>query len=261
MTNVSCCVENSNNNHNNNSPRSPRRSVSRVAEKYSLRPRTLARRLQDVDRKREGLSRRSSTESPYKSRPPPLSKYRRKTANARERHRMKEINDAFEALRRTLPDFCSSRRATATATTAAMTKIATLRLAVRYIRALSHILQEGGHPGDISFFDHLSLDAHSMNASQMASSKGANSIPPQLHASSPDTSPLSSSSSPSASRNFSSVSCSFGSSDDINDFLQSDDSCCVFDDNLDAFSDIQSLPETDPYSLLLAPDGEVFLFS
>ncbi|XP_018015894.1 uncharacterized protein LOC108672694 [Hyalella azteca] len=64
-----------------------------------------------------------------------LSKYRRNTANARERERMREINSAFTTLRGVLPRF-------ATAQMASMTKITTLQLASSYIRALSNMLKE-----------------------------------------------------------------------------------------------------------------------
>ncbi|CAH2041639.1 unnamed protein product, partial [Iphiclides podalirius] len=92
-------------------------------DKYQLRPRAA--------RSREPRARRA---------PQPLSKYRRKTANARERSRMREINRAFEALRRAVP---------AAAITGSpvpcekLTKITTLRLAMRYIAALSAALRDG----------------------------------------------------------------------------------------------------------------------
>ncbi|CAH0625293.1 unnamed protein product [Chrysodeixis includens] len=95
-------------------------------DKYQLRPRAA--------RSREPRARRT---------PQPLSKYRRKTANARERSRMREINRAFETLRRAVP---------AAAITGApvpcekLTKITTLRLAMRYISALAAALRDTG-PG------------------------------------------------------------------------------------------------------------------
>ncbi|KAJ9583623.1 hypothetical protein L9F63_022035 [Diploptera punctata] len=82
-------------------------------EKYSLRPRSLQRRSESEESEQAGISSsRSGTRrgvsslsgpssgSRPKQKPPPLSKYRRKTANARERDRMREINAAFETLRR-----------------------------------------------------------------------------------------------------------------------------------------------------------------
>ncbi|CAG9123101.1 hypothetical protein JYU34_013789 [Plutella xylostella] len=91
-------------------------------DSYQLRPRAA--------RSREPRSRRA---------PQPLSKYRRKTANARERSRMREINRAFETLRKAVP---------AAAITGApvpcekLTKITTLRLAMKYITALSSALRD-----------------------------------------------------------------------------------------------------------------------
>ncbi|XP_068221437.1 neurogenic differentiation factor 2-like [Palaemon carinicauda] len=133
---------------NNNTPEE-KRSHSKTPEKYGLRPRSVNKRFH-LERTR-GRSSKVEPSKAGKARPPPLSKYRRKTANARERHRMREINDAFESLRKTLPHFCT-RRATST-----MTKITTLKLAVNYIRTLSHILEDG-HPGDLSFIDSFQVD-------------------------------------------------------------------------------------------------------
>nr|CAD7445336.1 unnamed protein product [Timema bartmani] len=85
-----------------------------------------------------------------KQKPPPLSKYRRKTANARERDRMREINTAFESLRRAVPqlvlsDSCSGG---GSPSSEKLTKITTLRLAMKYISALSQSLQES-NPGPL----------------------------------------------------------------------------------------------------------------
>lgn len=68
----------------------------------------------------------------------PLSKYRRKTANARERTRMREINSAFENLRKFVPlSFCDE---TSASTNEKLTKITTLRLAMKYITSLNDVL-------------------------------------------------------------------------------------------------------------------------
>lgn len=100
------------------------------AGKYQLRPRSLhARRRCDADWNIQDKRK-------PKSRPAPLSKYRRKTANTRERHRMRQINCAFEKLREMLPRCSASRRGAASD----MTKFTTLRLASAYIKALQEIL-------------------------------------------------------------------------------------------------------------------------
>jgi len=76
------------------------------AEKYSLRPRSIAKRLeveQKLKQERTAAVQPQKRTPKPKQKPAPLSKYRRKTANARERCRMKEINQAFETLRKAIP--------------------------------------------------------------------------------------------------------------------------------------------------------------
>lgn len=109
-------------------------------DKYSLRPRSVRRVTE--------LSSKSSVDSeldkakPNKShrpkqKPAPLSKYRRKTANARERNRMREINMAFETLRNVIPHMPMVQ---APGANEKLTKITTLRLAMKYISTLSAAL-------------------------------------------------------------------------------------------------------------------------
>ncbi|XP_068232325.1 class A basic helix-loop-helix protein 15-like [Palaemon carinicauda] len=194
------------------------RSSAGAAKKYGLRPRNVIRRVQ-AEKRREDEPGRVSKAS--RVRPAPLSKYRRKTANARERQRMKEINNAFETLRRILPDFCRRREASS------MTKITTLKLAVSYIRTLSHIL-EGGRPSDISFLDGFHLEEPSVCSPDPANQRYFK--PDHLR-----TSP--------------------GSVSDLSDLLPDEESC-DFDDNLSAFDDIQALPEMDAFSLLMVKDAD-----
>lgn len=73
----------------------------------------------------------------------PLSKYRRKTANARERTRMREINCAFEHLRQCVP--VSITGVETPSNNEKLTKITTLRLAMKYIRILSEILAKSSN--------------------------------------------------------------------------------------------------------------------
>lgn len=75
-----------------------------------------------------------------KQRAAPLSKYRRKTANARERTRMREINHAFETLRQSVPVIVAGSQAQST--NEKLTKITTLRMAMKYIKILSDILDD-----------------------------------------------------------------------------------------------------------------------
>ncbi|XP_054717567.1 neurogenin-1-like [Uloborus diversus] len=115
---------------------------------YNLRQRSIKNRIETEIRIRKVPSKKPPKP---KQRPAPLSKYRRKTANARERTRMQELNDAFENLRKVVPQF---PRKTGDDNTK-LTKITTLKLAVNYIAALSQILKQadsnknsGSNPND-----------------------------------------------------------------------------------------------------------------
>lgn len=125
------------------------------AEKYSLRPRSVKRRSNLNEDFEEALitsKSRTSKNSKTKSKPPPLSKYRRKTANARERSRMREINQAFETLRKVVPQLSATQQQNEK-----LTKITTLRLAMKYIAALSAALTNNESPQDL-FSDCSDLD-------------------------------------------------------------------------------------------------------
>ncbi|XP_054260182.1 helix-loop-helix protein delilah-like [Macrosteles quadrilineatus] len=87
---------------------------------YSLRPRGI--------RKPKTSHPEAKTCRKTKLRSQPLSKYRRKTANERERVRMRKINEAFETLRRVTPQMASEE-----CNGEKMTKISTLRLAMSYV--------------------------------------------------------------------------------------------------------------------------------
>ncbi|XP_045612770.1 neurogenic differentiation factor 1-like [Procambarus clarkii] len=130
---------------------------------YAFRPKTIIKRLQQ-ERIRQEVSGRDERSKP---RPAPLSKYRRKTANARERHRMRQINIAFESLRRILPDGMALQPATS-----AMTKITTLRLAVSYIRALSDTLEDN-HMADSLERSFQHSVKHSFQLPKTLSSEGS----------------------------------------------------------------------------------------
>lgn len=83
-------------------------------------------------------SKKGKEKSKSKQKAAPLSKYRRKTANARERTRMREINSAFENLRKCVP--LSISDGTPTSSNEKLTKITTLRLAMKYISTLNDVL-------------------------------------------------------------------------------------------------------------------------
>lgn len=108
-------------------------------EKYSLRQRSKRENQNFKTNSNKSSIKSTKEKKDSKTKPKikaaPLSKYRRKTANARERTRMKEINSAFETLRKCLPismqsgDICSTNEK--------LTKITTLRMAMNYIEMLS----------------------------------------------------------------------------------------------------------------------------
>lgn len=102
-------------------------------DKYKLRPRA---------------GKGESRTSVGPARAAPLSKYRRRTANARERSRMREINSAFEALRRCVPG-----GAGAPTVPERLTKISTLRLATQYIATLAAALASPQQPSQSCPFD------------------------------------------------------------------------------------------------------------
>lgn len=130
---------------NNNSGKTSESNTR--GDKYSLRPRSLRSRDEDET---HIFGKSKSRVSKPKQKPAPLSKYRRKTANARERSRMREINAAFEALRKAVPHW----QPQGTSTNEKLTKITTLRLAMKYISALSSALKDvNGQCGSTSTSD------------------------------------------------------------------------------------------------------------
>lgn len=103
---------------------------SKYNPEYNLRKKTIVNRL-----KTEKKKQLPKTPKP-KTSPAPLSKYRRRAANARERGRMEDINGAFEVLKGVLPNIEEGQNFK-------MTKITTLRLAMNYISALRDMLGQG----------------------------------------------------------------------------------------------------------------------
>ncbi|KAK7081503.1 hypothetical protein SK128_018543 [Halocaridina rubra] len=267
------------NNNSNNSDN------GRSGDKYGLRPRTAIKRLhQDLP-----LPEVSKRTGRSKSRPAPLSKYRRKTANARERHRMRAINTAFESLRKVLPDALEVDSHSST-----MTKITTLRLAVDYIQALTDVLgddeessfghqsREGRtiyrsnlcntsnsslnsqHPSNVmvtSFAVPVSLGQQgerssaslSLHLKDSSAARTSSSQLTSLGSFGSSSSPMLASSSPSVSRG------SLGSTSDLEDLL-SDDSG-LLEDNLDVFHDIPTISFQDPLEVLLGNEKDVMEFS
>ena len=77
-------------------------SVTLPDKSRCLRQSSVARRLETETRRRGRLDTGMVKERVIKSKR--LSKYRRKTENAKERERMKKFNEAFENLRQKLPN-------------------------------------------------------------------------------------------------------------------------------------------------------------
>ncbi|KAJ8919279.1 hypothetical protein NQ315_003863 [Exocentrus adspersus] len=132
---------------NNNGSNKPLRG-----DKYSLRPRSMRRRdnMEEQEDTKPTTKSRGGLKS--KQKPAPLSKYRRKTANARERSRMREINQAFETLRKVVPQISPTQQQNEK-----LTKITTLRLAMKYISTLSAVLSSSESSQDL-FSDCSELD-------------------------------------------------------------------------------------------------------
>lgn len=117
---------------------------------YNLRQRSIKKRIETEIRQK--VTKRMPKP---KERPAPLSKYRRRTANARERTRMQEINDAFEHLRKVVPNFPTKTGMDNTK----LTKITTLRLAVNYIAALTQILKQADAANTAAASDERLVDS------------------------------------------------------------------------------------------------------
>ena len=132
-------------------------SKKKDKDKYTLRACSIQKRI-EVEHKAKQPRKRGPKPRPKTA---PMSKYRRKTANLRERQRMGEINVAFEKLREKLP--CPITLAAkgspgngggggGGAKCEKLTKINILHIAINYIRSMENLL-ETGEPGMGSFKD------------------------------------------------------------------------------------------------------------
>ena len=129
----------------------------KLPTEYNLRASSIINRLNCETRR--GQPRQPKP----KNKPPPLSKYRRKTANARERDRMREINDAFEELRQAIPTY--RVESDELDPSGKITKITTLRLAMNYISALRDILGYGDEAHEGTTADSTRSDESSSSSS------------------------------------------------------------------------------------------------
>ncbi|XP_056648916.1 neurogenic differentiation factor 6-like [Diorhabda sublineata] len=122
-----------------------------TSEKYLLRPRIFLRKHNSNSEDEERDYERNKK---LKRKAAPLSKYRRRNANARERTRMKEINRAFETLRKVVPQMAYQHQQNEK-----LTKITTLRLAMKYISTLSEVLSNQRSLSDENHFERFLLES------------------------------------------------------------------------------------------------------
>merc|ERR1739848_490920 len=108
---------------------------SNTKDKYKLREASIKKRI-EVEHRKKQPKKRGPKPRPKAQ---PMSKYRRKTANLRERQRMGEINTAFDKLREKIPTPIQAKNAKLEK----LTKINILHVAINYIRALESILDTG----------------------------------------------------------------------------------------------------------------------
>lgn len=81
--------------------------------------------------------KKSYLHQPYQTQPASVAR-----RNARERNRVKQVNNGFAALRQHIPSAISAALAGGRGASRKLSKVDTLRLAVEYIRSLKRILEE-----------------------------------------------------------------------------------------------------------------------
>merc|ERR1712029_1237121 len=117
---------------------SDKTSVTLPDKSRCLRQSSVARRL-ETETRRQGVAGDFKVKERV-SKSKRLSKYRRKTENAKERERMKKFNEAFENLRQKLPN----RELMEENTIAGEkdTKVSALRSAIQYIKSLQSLVAD-----------------------------------------------------------------------------------------------------------------------
>lgn len=116
-----------------------------AAAKYKLRGQAGPGKRRPDNEDRLGRKRSPRTKCPASK----MSKYRRKTANARERMRMGEINVAYDRLKDTIPLPSGPSLGIGKGKCEKLTKINLLHIAINYIRTLQRILDSGEEMVDI----------------------------------------------------------------------------------------------------------------
>ena len=110
--------------------------TKKAKKSYKLRDASVKKR-EEVETRKNTPRKRGPKPRPKTA---PMSKYRRRTANLRERLRMGEINVAFEKLRDKLPNPMAQAGKTKCEK---LTKINILHVAINYIRAMENLLETG----------------------------------------------------------------------------------------------------------------------
>jgi len=135
----------------------------------SLRQSSVARRLETETRRKGGQVTGPGGVKEKVSKTKRLSKYRRKTENAKERERMKKFNDAFENLRQKLPN--RELLIENTLTGEKDTKVSALRSAIHYIKSLQSLVADcdAGNLDQEIYTKSAALDTAAINANKTKS--------------------------------------------------------------------------------------------
>lgn len=105
----------------------------KLTQLQSPAPRRLAPAPVDTGR----CKKRSYLHQPYPAQPASVAR-----RNARERNRVKQVNNGFAALRQHIPSTVTAALAGGRGSSRKLSKVDTLRLAVEYIKSLKHLLEE-----------------------------------------------------------------------------------------------------------------------
>ena len=136
----------------------------------SLRQSSVARRLETETRRQGGQVTGLGGVKEKVSKSKRLSKYRRKTENAKERERMKKFNEAFENLRQKLPNRELLIENTLTGGEKD-TKVSALRSAIHYIKCLQSLVADcdAGNLDQEIYTTSAALDTAATNANKSKS--------------------------------------------------------------------------------------------
>ncbi len=129
----------------------------------SLRARSIQKRLETEAKKNEPKKR------PPRQKNSTMSKYRRKTANAKERDRMRCVNDAFERLKNILPSTDDEQEEEMNKGT----KVCTLRYAIQYINSLQKLIDDSNNGLVDSSFYEMEFPEDNLSSGSATSAKNS----------------------------------------------------------------------------------------